>query len=69
MHTSPENDESNDEEAHRRLSPCFFTTQGVSDADLKEQILYIYRLSASHDIGQWIFQMISGSLIQNKLMI
>ena len=69
MHTCPENDEGNDEEAHRRLSPCFFTTQGVLDADLREQILYSPRLPVSHDRYQWIFQMISGTLIQNGLMI
>ena len=69
MHTSPENDESNDEGAHRRLSPCFFTTQGVLDADLKEQVLSIPRSPASHDRYQWIFLTISGSLIQNGLMI
>ena len=69
MHTSPENDESNDEEAHRRLFPCFFTTQGVLDADLKEQVLSIPCSPASHDRYQWIFLTISGSLIQNGLMI
>ena len=66
MHTCPKDDESNDEEAHPRLSPCFFTTQGVLDRDLKKQIPC---LPASYDRYHWIFQMISGSLVQNGRMI
>jgi hypothetical protein len=69
MPSCPENDDDNDEEAHRRFSPCFFTTHIVPDADVKEQILSLSCLPDTHDIFQRIFQPIPGPLIQNGLII
>jgi len=69
MHSCPENDDDNDEEAHRRFSPCFFTKYIVSDADVKEQKLSLSCLSDTLDIFQRIFQQIPGPLIHNGLII
>ena len=69
MHSCPENDDDNDEEAHRRFSPCFFTTPIVFDADMKRQILSLSCLPVTHDRYQRNFQLIPGPLIQNGLII